>query len=33
LFTVEQSVVIRIAGRVKVAKLQETLAAARKILS
>ncbi|MCI0358945.1 MAG: type II toxin-antitoxin system PemK/MazF family toxin [Planctomycetaceae bacterium] len=33
LFTVDQAVIIRTAGRVKPAKLQETLAAARKILT
>ncbi len=33
LFTVEQAVVVRIAARVTLAKLQETLAAARQILS
>lgn len=33
LFTVEESVVVRVAGRVKPNKLQEVLAAARRILS
>jgi len=33
LFTVDQAVIVRIAGRVSPAKLQETLAAARKIFS
>jgi mRNA interferase MazF len=33
LFTVEQSVVVRVAGRVKTDKLQEVLAAARRILT
>lgn len=33
LFTIDQSVVIRIAGHVRPAKLQEALAAARKILT
>ncbi len=33
LFTVEQAIVVRTAGRVKPAKLQEALAAARKILT
>jgi len=33
LFTADQAVVVRIAGRVTPAKLQESLAAARRILS
>lgn len=33
LFTVDQAVIVRVAGRVTPAKLQESLAAARQILS
>jgi mRNA interferase MazF len=33
LFTVDQAVIVRVAGRVRPTKLQETLAAARRILS
>jgi mRNA interferase MazF len=33
LFTVDQAVIVRVAGRVTPAKLQEALAAARQILS